>query len=137
MRKLIVLVILIWSSQVSAQAKYLPEWSDPDVQKCANELAEYLAKDADFTVEDLLLDRARPRIMDVQTYNVMIKERWKTYSDDRLKKLIGPAIFDRTISQFQNLRSGYSFDLQDSIVHIGDICTWGTYLGKSWQDIVK
>jgi hypothetical protein len=136
MRKLIVLVILIWSSQVSAQAKYLPEWSDPDVQKCANELAEYLAKDADFTVEDLLFDRPSPIIMDVQTKNMLIRERYKAYSDDIIN-LLGPIILRRTSSQFQNLRSGYSFNLIESMFHIGDICTWGTYLGKSWQDIVK
>ena len=136
MRKLIVLVILIWSSQVSAQAKYLPEWSDPDVQKCANELAEYLAKDADFTVEDLLFDRPSNLILDVQLHNMQIREQYKAISDDLINTM-GSFFVRQTSQQFQNLRSGYSFNLMESIIHIGDICTWGTYLGKSWQDIVK
>ena len=36
------------------------------------------------------------------------------------------ALVPTVSSQIQNLRSGYSFDLGESILHIGDICNYGT-----------
>ena len=135
MRIFAFLLTLYASSLYAAEKEYLPEWSDPDVQQCANEFAQYLSSSADFTVEEVLKERSR-LFMHPKRRNEDTREMHKATPKVALDMFSNSFLMNYKM-QHRTLREGFSWTLNDAVIQVGDVCTFGPYLGISWKEIAN
>ena len=122
------LIINLFAFSASAQTKYPPFFNDPEVLKCAQEIAPVLVEGTNFTAADA--------ISEAKKWNRAIPEMTK--ASTRSMAVMQVRLVTRVwVEGRQNMRPGFSFDLHETSQGISRICTYSVFEGLSWQRVLQ
>ena len=121
---------------------YYPEFDDPELQSCMQEVAERLTENVSYNAQDVLKDDGSSVITGCfgacnarEWYNG-IREHGK--ATDRLMLGMGSKMTaDMTVAKIRNLREGFEFNTLETMHHVTEICSYVILEDKTWQGLLR